>query len=116
MKYTAPFSISGSEVMDYFDGRMMGLTATPAGFIDRNTFRVFECDGELPTSLYPYEQAVEEGYLVDYTPYQAQTRFQRRGIRGVDLDEEARNQLIEVGLDPDEIDYEGTDLEQNSQQ
>src|SRR5229473_117584 len=27
------------EVMDYFDGRMIGLTATPATFIDRDTFR-----------------------------------------------------------------------------
>ena len=68
------------EVIEYFDGRMIGLTATPAGFIDRNTFRVFECDGELPTALYPYEQAVEEGYLVDYTPYQAQTHFQRKDL------------------------------------
>ena len=99
------------EVIEYFDGRMIGLTATPAGFIDRNTFRVFECDGELPTALYPYEQAVEEGYLVDYAPYQAQTHFQRKGIKGVDLDEESRNQLIEAGIEPDQIDFEGTDLE-----
>lgn len=99
------------EVIEYFDGRMIGLTATPAGFIDRNTFRVFQCDGELPTALYPYEQAAAEGYLVNYTPYTARTRFQRRGIKGVDLDEESRNALIEQGLDPDEIDYEGTELE-----
>ncbi|MCA9944386.1 MAG: DEAD/DEAH box helicase family protein, partial [Anaerolineales bacterium] len=99
------------EVIEYFDGRMIGLTATPAGFIDRNTFRVFQCDGELPTALYPYEQASEEKYLVKYTPYTAQTRFQRQGIRGVDLDEESRNALIEQGLEPDDIDYEGTDLE-----
>lgn len=99
------------EVIEYFDGRMIGLTATPAGFIDRNTFRVFQCDGELPTALYPYEQAVEEKYLVKYTPYTAQTRFQRQGIKGVELDEESRNALIEQGLEPDDIDYEGTDLE-----
>ena len=62
-----------NEVIEYFDGRLIGLTATPAGFIDRNTFRVFDCDGEMPTYLYDYETAVAEGYLVDYTPYQAKT-------------------------------------------
>ena len=35
-----------TEVMDYFDARMIGLTATPAGFIDRDTFRVFHCDDQ----------------------------------------------------------------------
>jgi type I restriction enzyme, R subunit len=99
------------EVIEYFDGRMIGLTATPAGFIDRNTFRVFQCDGEMPTVLYSYERAVEEGFLVNYVPYTARTRFQRQGIKGIDLDEEAKNALIEQGIDPDELDFEGTDLE-----
>jgi type I restriction enzyme R subunit len=30
-----------TEVIEYFDARMIGLTATPANFIDRDTFRVF---------------------------------------------------------------------------
>jgi hypothetical protein len=49
--------------------------------------------------------------LVDYVPYAARTRFQRHGIRGADLCEEDRNTLIEQGIDPDEIDFSGTDLE-----
>jgi type I restriction enzyme R subunit len=32
-----------TEVIEYFDARMVGLTATPAAFIDRDTFRVFDC-------------------------------------------------------------------------
>ncbi len=100
-----------NEVLHYFDARMIGLTATPAHFIDRNTFLEFECFDGLPTSLYTYEEAIEEGYLVDYELYQAQTRFQRQGIRGVDLSEEERNALIEQGLEPDDIDFSGTDLE-----
>ena len=74
-----------NEVLQYFDGRMIGLTATPAQFIDRDTFRVFECGDGKPTFLYPYKQAIDEGFLVDYTLYAAQTHFQRQGIRGVDL-------------------------------
>src|SRR5262249_23210713 len=100
-----------TEVIEYFDARMVGLTATPAAFIDRDTFRVFNCRDQTPTFLYTYEQAIKDGNLVDFTVYQAQTGFQRDGIRGAKLSDEDRNALIEQGLDPDAIDYEGTDLE-----
>jgi type I restriction enzyme R subunit len=100
-----------NDVLNYFDGRMVGLTATPADFIERNTFLEFECPDGIPTYLYSYRQAVAEKYLVDFSLYKAQTKFQREGIRGVDLTEEERNQLIEQGLDPDNIDYAGTELE-----
>jgi type I restriction enzyme R subunit len=100
-----------AEVIEYFDARMIGLTATPANFLDRDTFRVFNCDANTPTFLYEYPQAVKDGFLVDFSLYQAQTGFQRKGIRGVDLTEEDRNALIEQGIDPDSIDYAGTDIE-----
>ncbi|MBZ5653325.1 MAG: DEAD/DEAH box helicase family protein [Acidobacteriia bacterium] len=100
-----------NEVMEYFDSRMIGLTATPAGFIDRDTFRVFHCDGKTPTALYTYAEAVQAGHLVDFSLYQAKTSFQRDGIKGVDLSEEDQNALIEQGIDPDDIDYSGTDIE-----
>lgn len=100
-----------TEVIEYFDARMIGLTATPANFIDRDTFRLFGCDANVPTFLYDYPQAVKDGFLVDFTLYQAHTHFQRQGIRGIDLSEEDRNALIEQGIDPDSLDYEGTEIE-----
>jgi type I restriction enzyme R subunit len=100
-----------TEVIEYFDARMVGLTATPAAFIERDTFRVFDCRDQTPTFLYTYEQAIKEGHLVDFNLYQAHTGFQRGGIRGAHLSEEDRNVLIEQGLDPDTIDYAGTELE-----
>ncbi len=100
-----------NEVLDYFDGRMVGLTATPADFIERNTFLEFDCADGIATYLYPYRQAAHEKYLVDYSLYKAQTKFQRQGIHGAELSEEDRNTLIEQGLDPDSIDYSGTELE-----
>lgn len=100
-----------NEVMEYFDARMIGLTATPAGFLDRDTFRVFHCDGKTPTALYTYAEAVQAGHLVDFSLYQAKTSFQRDGIKGVELSEEDQNALIEQGIDPDDIDYSGTDIE-----
>lgn len=100
-----------NEVLEYFDARQVGLTATPANYINRDTFLAFDCTDGKPTYLYTYEQAIEDKYLVDYELYAARTKFQRQGIHGVDLTEEERNALIEKGLDPDDIDYEGTELE-----
>jgi type I site-specific restriction endonuclease len=100
-----------TDVLAYFDGVQIGLTATPAHFIDRDTFRFFECDGPVPTFLYTYDQAVKDGYLADFNVYAAQTKFQRKGIKGVDLSEEQQEQLREKGIDPEDINFEGTDLE-----
>lgn len=73
---------------------------------------MFECYDGKPTYLYTYEQAIKDGYLVDYNLYAAQTKFQRQGIHGVDLSEEERNSLIEQGFEPDDLNFEGTDLEE----
>lgn len=100
------------EVLDYFDGRMIGLTATPAGFIDRNTFLKFDCFNEIPTFVYSYREAVGAGHLVNFKLYRAETNFQQAGIHGADLSEDDRNALIERGIDPDDLNYEGTQLEQ----
>ena len=100
-----------TEVIEYFDARMIGLTATPANFIERDTFRLFGCDANVPTFLYDYPQAVKEKFLVDFSLYQAHTSFQRKGIKGVELSEEDRNALVEQGIDPDTLDYAGTEIE-----
>jgi type I restriction enzyme R subunit len=100
-----------NEVLLYFDGRMIGLTATPANYIDRDTFLAFDCTDGKPTYLYTYEQAIDDKFLVPYDLYAARTKFQRAGIKGVDLSEEDRNSLIQQGIDPDELDYEGTEIE-----
>jgi type I restriction enzyme R subunit len=100
-----------TEVIEYFDARMIGLTATPANFIDRDTFRLFGCDANAPTFLYDYPQAVKDGFLVNFNLYQAHTSFQRNGIKGLDLSEEDRNVLVEQGIDPDTLDYAGTEIE-----
>ncbi len=100
-----------TDVLAYFDAIQIGLTATPAEFIDRDTFKFFDCDGKSPTFLYPFDDAVKEKYLVDFSVYAAQTHFQRKGIKGVDLTEEEKSILRANGIDPDELNFEGTDLE-----
>lgn len=100
-----------TDVLAYFDAVQIGLTATPAHFIDRDTFKFFETDGTAPTFLYTYDTAVKENYLADYNVYSAQTKFQRKGIKGVELSEEEQDSLRERGIDPEDINFEGTDLE-----
>src|SRR5207253_9586922 len=78
---------------------------------DRDHFRTFDCRDQAAAFLYTYQPAVAEKRLVDFRLYQAQTGFQRKGIKGIDLSEEDRNSLIEQGIDPDTIDYPGTDIE-----
>ncbi|MGB8644422.1 MAG: DEAD/DEAH box helicase family protein [Anaerolineae bacterium] len=99
------------EALGYFDGRMIGLTATPAEFVERNTFTAFDCADGKPTFLYTYEDAQKDKVLVPFSLYKAQTHFQRKGIHGVDLSEEEQNLLVEQGIDPDALDFSGTQLE-----
>ncbi len=101
------------DIFTYFDSMQIGLTATPADLIERDTFRFFGCQDHSPTALYTYEEAVEDGVLVDFRKgiVSAQTHFKIHGITPRDLTDGERQRLIDQGIDPDEINFEGSDLE-----
>jgi type I restriction enzyme, R subunit len=100
------------EVFTYFDAIQIGLTATPCDLIERDTFRFFECDGGRPTFLYTYDQAVEEKYLVDFKVHHAQTHFQIEGIKPEDVPNAVKKKVLEeTGVDEEELNFEGTDIE-----
>ena len=101
------------DVFTYLDAVQIGLTATPAELVDRDTFRFFGCDDGVPTAMYEYEEAVKEGILCDFRKHilGAQTHFQIEGIKPSDLTEEERHRLEEQGFEPDELKFEGTELE-----
>jgi type I restriction enzyme R subunit len=99
------------DVLSYFHAVQIGLTATPSDFIERDTFKFFECD-DVPTFNYGYDDAITDGHLVDFRPaYAAQTNFQITGIKGDELPPSIQKKLVEEGLTLDDIDFEGTDLE-----
>ncbi len=102
------------QVVRYFHGLTLGLTATPRDQIDHDTFTLFECPTGDPTFAYSFDEAVRHDppYLCDFEVLKVRTKFQVEGIRGPKLDEPEREQLELEGLDPDAIDFEGTDLEQ----
>jgi type I restriction enzyme R subunit len=98
-------------VINYFDALLLGLTATPADYIARNTFQFFGCQSGVPTFGYELEQAVAEGYLVPFEAYHARTTIQISGIKGTELSPEVRKRLEEEGIDPEDLDFAGSELE-----
>lgn len=100
-------------IFDYFDALQLGLTATPKDNIDHNTFKLFECEEGLPTFAYSYDEAVKHKppYLCDFEVLRIKTKFQQEGINRGSISEQEVNRLIEEGIDPDQINFEGTDLE-----
>jgi type I restriction enzyme R subunit len=52
--------------LEHFDAFHIGLTATPARYIERNTYRFYHCEGERPDFSYPIEDAFRNKYLTPY--------------------------------------------------
>jgi len=57
--------------LTHFDAFHIGLTATPAAYIDRNTYQFYQCNTGQPDFAFSIVKAMEEGHLVPY-------RFARR--------------------------------------
>lgn len=96
-------------IFEYFDGLVVGLTATPRNDVDRNTYRFFEIENDVPTFAYEYERAVKEGYLVDYHTIKTSTDFMDRGIKYNELSAEEKEEYENTFADdedniPEEID------------
>lgn len=78
-------------LFDYFDGLLVGLTATPRNEIDRNTYSVFDLEDGVPTYNYDLQQAVDDHFLVPYRVVDCKLKLMQEGIRYEELtDEEKR--------------------------
>ena len=102
------------QVVKYFHGLTLGLTATPRDQVTHDTFALFDCPQGEPTYAYSFDEAIQHDppYLCNYEVLKVRTKFQVEGIRGPKLGEPEKEQLELEGLDPESIDFEGTDLEQ----
>ena len=78
------------DIFTYFDAVLVGLTATPKNEIDKNTYGIFELEAGVPTYGYELEQAVQDGYLVDYRSIETTLKFMQDGIVYDDLSEEEK--------------------------
>ncbi len=96
------------DIFRWFDAYQVGLTATPLKFIQRNTYSLFGCENEDPTSNFTYEQAIAHvpPYLCPFKVIKHTTKFLRDGIKYKELTEEQQAQLDEQVEDSEAVDYE----------
>ena len=101
------------DILEYFDSNIIGLTATPVDFIERNTFDLFNCESEDPTFNFSVDQAWSHipPYLIEPRVIDATTDFLRKGIKYSQMTEEQKQQVDEEGYDGDEIEFTKDELE-----
>ena len=100
-------------IFDYFDTIQLGLTATPKDAVEHNTFGLFECEEGIPTYAYSYEEALNNKppYLSDFEVLKVRTKFQKEGIRKDNISIGEQQKLLADGKEPEEINYEGSQIE-----
>jgi type I restriction enzyme, R subunit len=97
-------------LFDYFDGLLVGLTATPRKEIHRDTYRIFDLEKGVPTFAYELADAIRDGYLVPPKGIKAPFKFLQKGVKYADLSEEEKEEYEEkfqddeTGVIPDKID------------
>lgn len=84
------------DIFTYFDGFLLGLTATPKNDIDKNTYSVFDIENNVPTFAYELGEASEEKYLVPYNSLETKMKFIEEGIAYDDLCDEEKEQWEET--------------------
>lgn len=83
-------------IFSYFDSLLVGLTATPRDEVDRSTYDLFEMEQGEPNYAYELEEAVADGYLVNYHGYKRGSLILEDGIRYSKLSEEEKEQMEAV--------------------
>ncbi len=68
-----------------FDALHIGLTATPANYIEHNTFEFYQCKDDQPDFAYTIQAAFNAGHL---TPYRFATGITEIIAEGADIDDE----------------------------
>lgn len=91
------------EIFEYFDGMLLGMTATPKNEIDKNTYGVFDLERGVPTFAYELEKAVEEGYLVNYSTLEYKTKIMEDGIHYDELSEEEKEEFDQLFEDDEDV-------------
>ena len=60
------------DIFSYFDCLQIGLTATPVSYVNRHTFKMFDCKTDDPTAHFSYDDAITDTpqYLSTYEVFQ----------------------------------------------
>jgi len=98
-------------IFEYFDAFVLGLTATPADEVHRNTYDFFGASEGDPTDSYDLAKAIEDGNLVDFKPHEIDLGIVKRGIKYDDLSEEEKEEFEEK-FDEDEDEISASEINQ----
>ena len=85
-----------SAIFNYFDTLLVGLTATPRDEVDRSTYETFQMEQGHPNYAYELEDAVADGYLVNYKGFKRGSLILKDGIKYNSLSQEEKDQLEKV--------------------
>ena len=83
-------------IFNYFDAMLVGLTATPREEVERSTYDIFELEQGSPNYAYELDQAVSDGYLVNYVPLKRGSHILEEGIKYDDLTPEEKERMEEI--------------------
>ena len=83
-------------IFNYFDALLVGLTATPRNEVEKSTYDVFEMEHGFPNFAYELEDAVGEGYLVNYKGLKRGSMILDEGIKYSQLTAEEKEQMEKV--------------------
>lgn len=83
-------------IFNYFDAMLIGLTATPRDEVDRSTYDIFEMEQGEPNYAYELEDAVSDGYLVNYHGFKRGSLILKEGIKYSSLTDEEKRQMETV--------------------
>ena len=80
------------QIFEYFDGLLVGLTATPKEEVEKDTYGIFDLQKGMPTYAYEDETAYKEKYLVPPTKISVATKFLRNGVKFKELSSEEQQE------------------------
>ncbi len=83
-------------IFRYFDSLLVGLTATPRDEIDRSTYDLFEMEQGEPNFAYELDEAVADGFWVNYKGVNHHSKIIQEGIKYDELSPEEQKELEQI--------------------
>src|SRR5262249_9040670 len=100
-------------LFQYFDALEVGLTATPVRFIERNTYELFLCEDQDPTSHFSFDDAINSNprFLTPFRIRSFSSQFRETGLRYSQMDESQRAEIEDQVPDAQQVDYDPEDID-----
>lgn len=83
-------------IFNYFDGMLVGLTATPREDVEKSTYELLGLEDGYPNYEYNLTDAVQDGYLVPYTAFKKGSMILKEGIKYDSLSKQEKEQIEKI--------------------